>query len=91
MARVQSCVKEISTKGKTGVRIIKNGILTVSRYDNKILDVLVPPYTCAVGPDFILMDDYAGAHGTRITNQYHERATIVELDWQRDINPIEHA
>lgn len=42
----------------------------------QILEVQVHPYTDAVGPDFILMDDYAHMHGACITNQYLEQATV---------------
>ena len=64
----------ISTQGKTDLHVIDNGTLTALRYVNEILDVYVRPYAGAVGENFILMDDNARAHRTRITDQYLEQA-----------------
>ena len=58
------------------------------------MDVYVRPYACAVGENFILMDDNVRAHRARITDQYLEQATIVRMEWPArspDLNPIEHA
>ena len=88
------CGREISAQGKTDLHVIDNGILTAQRYVNEILKVHVRPYADAIGPDFILMDDNARAHRTRITNRCLEEAAIVRLDWPArspDLNPIEHA
>ena len=76
----------ISAQGKTD--LIDNGTLKALRYVNEILDA------CAVGENFILMDDNARAHRARITDQYLEQATIVRMEWPArspDLNPIEHA
>ena len=84
----------ISALGKTDLHVIDNGTLTALRYLNEILDVYVRPYAGAVGENFILMDDNACAHRTRITDQYLDQATIVRMEWPArspDLNPIEHA
>ena len=84
----------ISAQGKTDLHVIDIGTLTTERYVNEILDVHVRPCAGAIGPDFILMDDNARAHRTRITNRYLKQAAIVRLDWPArspDLNPIEHA
>ena len=84
----------ISAQGKTDLHIIDNGTLTALRYVNEVLDVYVHPYAGAVGENFILMDDNAGAHRARITDQYLEQATIVCMEWPArspDLNPIQHA
>ena len=84
----------ISAQGKTDLRVIDNGTLTALSYLNEILDVYVRPYAGAVGENFILMDDNARAHRTRITDQYLEQATIVRMKWPArspDLNPTEHA
>ena len=49
----------ISVNGKTDLYVVENGTLTAVRYCNKILDQFVRPYADAIGPEFILMDDYA--------------------------------
>ena len=84
----------ISMQGKTDLHIIENGTLTAVRYVNEILDVYVRPYACAIGADFILMDNNARPHRAHVTNQYLEDATIVRMDWPArspDMNPIKHA
>ena len=61
---------------------------------NEILDVYVRPYTLAIGPDFILMDDNARQHMARVTKEYLQAATIERMDLPArspDLNPIEHA
>ena len=85
---------EIRAQGKTDLHVIDNGTLMAERYVNEILDVHVRPYACAVGPDFILMDDNARAHMARITMRYLEQTAFVRLDWPArspDLNPIERA
>ena len=82
----------ISAQGKTDLHVIDNGTLTAHRYE--ILIVYVRPYAGAVGENFILMDDNARAHRARITDQYLEQSTIVDMEWPArspDLNPIKHA
>ena len=38
------------------------------RYCNEILNRFVRPYAGAIGPDFILMDDYARPHRAHVTD-----------------------
>ena len=49
---------------------------------------------CAIGPNFILIDDNARPHRALVTNANLEHETIVPMDWPArslDLNPIEHA
>ena len=60
----------ISVNGKTDLCVIENGTLTALRYCTEILDQFVRPYEGAMGPEFILMDDYTRPHRARVTNAY---------------------
>ena len=46
----------ISMTGKTDLHVIA-GNLTAIRYRDEVLDPIVRPYACAIGDDFIFIDD----------------------------------
>ena len=46
----------------------------------EILDVYVPPYAGATGPDFILMADNAHPDWACVTNKYLQTATVERMD-----------
>lgn len=84
----------ISYDGCTDLYVIRNGSLTGVRYRDEILAPIVRPFAGAIGDDFILMDDNARPHRSRLVNQYLEQETIERMDWPAkspDLNPIEHA
>lgn len=81
----------ISYDGSTDLYVIRNGSLTGIRYRDA---PMVRLYAGAIGDGFILMDDNARPHRTRIVNEYLQQETIERMDWPAkspDINPIEHA
>ncbi|GFW62411.1 hypothetical protein TNCV_290851 [Trichonephila clavipes] len=50
-------------------------------------------FTCAIGPDFIFMDDNVRTHLTLAVNELLESEDITRMDWpaySSDLNPIEH-
>ena len=70
----------IGVNGNTDLYVIENGTLTALRYCNEILDQFVRPYADAIGPEFILMDDYAHPYRAHVTNAYLEHETMVHMD-----------
>ena len=55
----------ISVNGKTGLYVIET--FTALRYCNEFLNQFVRPYAGAITPEFILIDDNARAHVTRLS------------------------
>ena len=87
------CGGGVSYDGSTDLYIIQNGALTGVRYCDEILDAFVRPYAGAVGQDFVLMDDNARPHRTRVVTEYLESEGIDRMNLPAcspDINPIEH-
>nr|KAG5707944.1 hypothetical protein BaRGS_031675 [Batillaria attramentaria] len=80
----------ISVQGKTDLHVFWNGTLTAIRYRDEILDPVVRPYTGAIGPEFILMDDNARPHTARIVDQYLEEESMEWPARSPDLNPVEH-
>jgi hypothetical protein len=81
---------EISRNERTDLHVLESGIITGLLYQDEILGVYVRPYTGAVGPEFILMDDKARPHRGGVVEQ---QETIVRMDWllrSPELNPIEH-
>uniref|UniRef100_A0A803J6Q4 Tc1-like transposase DDE domain-containing protein n=1 Tax=Xenopus tropicalis TaxID=8364 RepID=A0A803J6Q4_XENTR len=69
------------------------GSLTAIRYQDEILRPLVRPYSGAVCPGFLLMQDNARPHVARVCQQFLQDEGIDALDWPSrspDLNPIEH-
>ena len=90
------CGRVLACGGKTDVcrYIVQNDSLMAAGNVNEILDVYVRPYTGAIDPDFILMDDNARPQRAQVTNEYLQTATIERMDWPArspDLNPIKHA
>ena len=51
------------------------------------------PYAEAIGDAFLLQDDNARPHRTRILDDYLQQETIMHMEWPArspDLNPIEH-
>ena len=59
----------ISRCGRTYLYIVMTGMMTGVRYRDEILDVYARPYACAIGTHFILMDDNARPHRTRVLDE----------------------
>ena len=68
----------ISYDGCTDLYVIRNGSLTGVRYRDEILAPIVRPFAGAIGDDFILMDDNARPHRSRLVNQYLEQEQSKE-------------
>ncbi len=83
----------ISEGGKTElVIVIVRGGLTGERYVVDILKPQVLPYEAAVGDEFILMDDNATPHRSRVDRDFLEEKVIEQIEWSSkspDMNPIE--
>ena len=87
MARAQSW----SGNGKTDFYVIVNVTLMILRYCYEDLDQFLRPYACAIGPEFIRIDNYVRLHHAHATNAFLECETIVRIDWHArspDLNPI---
>ena len=83
----------ISMARTTDLLLLHQGSMIAHRYRDEFLDVHVRPYAGAIGDDFILMDDNAPPHHTRIVQQYLERESIFCMEWSvhsPDCIPIEH-
>ncbi|WAR29008.1 LOW QUALITY PROTEIN: hypothetical protein MAR_002576 [Mya arenaria] len=66
----------VSYDGSSDLYVIPNGSLTGARYLDDILDAYVRPYYVA---DFVLMDDNARLHRSRVVNEYIEREGIERM------------
>ena len=83
----------ISMGERTDLYILVNGTMNASRYRNEILQHHVTNYAGAIGNSFILMDDNARSHHTRVCNDYLQSNGIGHMEWPAyspDLNPIEH-
>ena len=83
-----------SGNGKIDKYVIVNVTLMTLRYCDEVLDQCLMPYAGSIGPEFILIDNYARLHRAHVTNAYLERKTVVRMDWPArspDLNPIDHA
>ena len=82
----------ISLGGRTDIVFVQ-GTLTAQRYVDDILRPVVLPYAGAIGPGFILQDDNATPHRSRVTNAFIEEEGLERMEWPAvspDLNPIEH-
>ncbi|KAJ8354154.1 hypothetical protein SKAU_G00217210 [Synaphobranchus kaupii] len=83
----------ISLEGRTNLHVLANGTLTAVRYRDEILRPIVRPYAGAVGPGFLLVQDNARPHVSRVCRQFLDDEGIDAIDWPSrspDLNPIEH-
>ena len=83
----------ISMESRTELYLIPRGAINAERYINEILADYVVPYAQLVGNGFLLMQDNARPHTTRIVRDYLNNANIPQMDWpphSPDLNPIEH-
>ncbi|GFW80378.1 transposable element Tcb1 transposase [Trichonephila clavipes] len=75
------------------LHIFKRGFVTAVRYIDEVLEPIVRLYAAAVGPTFVLMDDYARPHRPDIVDDYLESEEIARMAWPAyspDLNPIEN-
>ncbi|GBM23009.1 Transposable element Tc1 transposase [Araneus ventricosus] len=83
----------IMLDGRTPLHVFERGTVTGIRYSDEILEPYVRLFRGAVGPEFILMDDNARAHGALLVDEFLESEDIRRMDWPArspDLNPIEH-
>ena len=72
--------------------MLARGSLTAIRYRDEILRPLVRPYSGAVGPGFLLMQDNARPHVIGVCLQFLQEEGIDAMDWPArspDLHPIE--
>ena len=82
----------ISQNNKTDLIFIR-GNLTAERYVDGVVQNHSPPIAYEIGPDFVLMQDGAKAHTSRVTTRFFEDSGIQIMDWlprSPDLNCIEH-
>nr|CAH7720241.1 unnamed protein product [Callosobruchus chinensis] len=69
------------------------GTMTGAYYLQNVINAIVQPLRDEIGDQFILMDDNARPHCTRVVQQALENENIARLEWppmSPDMNPIEH-
>ena len=82
----------ISLNNKTDLIFIL-GNLTAERYVEEIVQNHNLPFAHEIGPDFVLMQDGARVHTSRVTTRFLEDSGIQVMDWpprRPDLNCIEH-
>ena len=73
--------------------IFIQGNLTAERYVEEVVQNYILPIAHEIGPDFVLMQDGARAHTSRVTTCFLEDSGIQVMDWpphSPDLNCIEH-
>jgi transposase len=83
----------VSLGGRTDLYLLPSGTMNGQRYRDEVLDPYVRPYAGAIGDTFILQDDNARPHRSRLVDQYLQENTIQRMEWPArspDLNPIEH-
>ena len=81
----------ISLNNKTDLIFIR-GNLTAERYVEVVQNHILP-FAHEIGPDFVLMQDGARAHTSRVITSYLEDSGIQVMNWpprSPDLNCIEH-
>ena len=82
----------ISLNNKTDVIFIR-GNLTTERNVEEVVQNHILPLAQEIGPDFVLMQDGARAHTSRVTTRFLEDLGILVMDWpprSPDLSCIEH-
>ena len=69
----------ISLNNKTDLNFIQ-GNLTAESYV-EVVQNHIPPFAHEIGPDFVLMQDGARAHTSRVTTRFLEDSGIQVMDW----------
>ncbi|GFY20186.1 DDE_3 domain-containing protein [Trichonephila clavipes] len=75
---------------RTDLHIFEAGSVNGTRYCNEILLPYVRLFRCAMGLQFLCMDDNAPCHRTVAAEQLLESEDIERMDMISDLNPIEH-
>ncbi|GFX40843.1 transposable element Tcb2 transposase [Trichonephila clavipes] len=70
----------ISIDGRTDLYIILDGPLTVRRYRDELLRLIVVPYAASIGDDFILMDDNCRPHRANLVEDFLFEEGIVRME-----------
>ena len=82
----------ISLNNKTDLIFIQ-GNLTAERYVEAVVQNDILPFAHEIGPDFVLMQNGARTHTSRVTIRFLEGSGIQVMDWpprSPDLNCIEH-
>ncbi len=82
-----------SGEGRTELYRLDRGTLTVIRYQDEILGLIVKPVAGVVGPGFLLVHDNGRPHVARVCRQFLEDEGIDTIECPTrspDLNPIEH-
>lgn len=78
---------------RTELVVLQNTTMTSQRYHDMIIEPIIVPFAAAVGENFILIDDNARPHRSRLVNEALETHAIDRMDWPArspDMNCIEH-
>ncbi|GFX54095.1 uncharacterized protein TNCV_2337311 [Trichonephila clavipes] len=59
-------------------------------YRDVILEQHVHLFRCAMGTEFVFMDDNARPHRANIANECLQSEDITRMDFSPDLNPVEH-
>ena len=70
----------ISLNNKTDLILIR-GNLTAERYVEGVVQNHILPFAHEIGPNFVLMQDGARAHTSRVTTCFLEDSEIQVMDW----------
>ncbi|GFW66377.1 transposable element Tcb1 transposase [Trichonephila clavipes] len=87
-----SCVM-FSDESRTDLHV-QSVTMTVQIYRDVILEQHVRLFRCAMGSEFLFMDDNARPHRANIVDECLQSENITRIDWPSyspDLNPIEHA
>ncbi len=79
----------ICLDGRTDLHVVDRGALTAVRYRDKVLHPMARPFTGAVGPEFILMQD-ARPHNARAAMKYLYQEGIPgkgSMLWSGQLDP----
>ena len=80
-------------EGLTNLHMLANGTLTAVKYQDEILRPIVRPYTGAMGPGFLLVQDNTRPRAARVCRQFLDDEGINAIDQpprSPDLNPIEN-
>ncbi|GFX83328.1 transposable element Tcb2 transposase [Trichonephila clavipes] len=83
----------IMIDGCTDLHSFDTGSVNAQRYRDEVLEPYDRLFRCAVGPDFIFMDDNAPCHRAVLIDDFLETENIQRMSWpanSSDLNPIEH-
>ena len=67
--------------GQTDLHIFNTGSVTGDRYSQEVILPHVRLFRCAIGADFLFMDDNTRPHRIHAVQQLLESVDITRVDW----------